>query len=62
MRRYAAVRLYPLVVVRRAAEGGEKTEIAFIRLGPKPKYIYLLAGQGVWATLKTIASSTILDL
>jgi hypothetical protein len=30
MRRYAAVWLYPLVVVRRAAEGGEKTEMAFI--------------------------------
>jgi hypothetical protein len=30
VQRYAAVRLYPLVVVRRAAEGGEKTEMAFI--------------------------------
>ncbi len=31
VRQYAAVRLYPLVVVRRAAEGGDWTEMDFIR-------------------------------
>jgi hypothetical protein len=31
VRRYAAVRLSPLVVVRQAAEGGEYTEMAFIQ-------------------------------
>jgi hypothetical protein len=31
VQRYAAVRLKPLVVVRWAAEGGEKMEMAFIR-------------------------------